>query len=368
MKKWIIAAAVLCVLAVGLVAAMLMLRGGGGGNYMHVYFYDPYARQLTAEGRPMPHGEMRLYRAVGYLRGGPGRPGALVNTWPEALAPETGYLISALKLQGPMLYAFFTPVYHEMVPLERSLFKAAFIHTMRSLPGISDITISVTLDHEFAFEMLMLQLIEPEEDYENDYEDEPELPYTPLIIYDSSHAGVLISPLTPPISPHLIHAYYTFRHLHFVDNSGIGLVVEAQVVPDVNFREEQRATHMLEVLIAGPTQEGLMTLIPPETRVIDVQFTETDIFVNLSGDFAARFMSQDLAYLMVYSIVNSLLAEFPRHIRVHFFIETELVEQFNGIEDFTRAFEMDNTRLLSYIEARRLEMEMEEDEYPEDYE
>ena len=361
MRKWYIAGAGLAVLMFALLVVLLVTGDGDNDNHIYVYFFNPYTRQMQAEVRPLPEEGFQIQQVIKYLSSDPVRSGSLVSTWPMELAPEPEDLVSAVKLEASTLYAFFTPVFHDMLPLEQSLFKAAFIHTMSSLPSVSDIVILVTEDYVYAFEILMHSLaVEDDEDAEDTpNEDDDYVPYMPLIIYDSSHAGVLIDPLDPPISPHWIDNY-AFNHLHFVDSTGSGLVVESYTVRDVIRQDEQLAMVMLELLIEGPRQEGALALIPSETRVLDVEIVLHDMFVNLSGDFMTRFTSgQELAYLMIYSIVNTLIAEFPTLTRVHFLIDNLQIEQFHGVENFDLGFVRNDALLLSYIEAQRYAYEYE---------
>ena len=362
MKKWIIAAAGLSVTVLALLVAFLLVRDGGNDNRIYVYFFNPYTRQMQAEIRPLPE-ENQAQRVVEYLYSEPVRTGTLVNLWPRELAPRPEDLVSAVKHQDSTLFAFFTPVFHEMRPLDQSLFKAAFIHTMNSLPSVSDIKILVSDNYEYAFEALMRNL-SAEDDLQD--EDGEDIPYMPLVIYDSSHAGIFIDPLELPISPHWIDETYTFD-TYFVDSTGTGLVVESRRVYDVNRQNDLMAIEVLELLISGPQQEGALSLIPSETRVLNVDIILTDIFVNLSSDFERFIGSTELAELMVYSIVNTLLAEFsPSQTRVHFLIDTQQVEEFHGIENFHIGFERNDKLLLSYIEAQRYAYEYEYG--PEEYE
>jgi len=364
-KKWTaIGVAVVLIGAIGLIS-LLLNRSGNDAGYINVYFFDPVGMQMEAEARPLPEGDSQLHDVIMYLHTGP-KVGTLSSTWPVELAPQPEDLVSAVILEDSTLFAFFTPVFHEMAPLNQSLFKAAFIHTIGGLPLVSDITILVTDDYGHAFETIMRDLLEEDEQYGDNGEDHTT--YMPLIIYDSSHAGVLLNPLDPPISPQWI-TDRTFNHLHFVDATGTGLVVETYFAQDVNMQFERMAQYALDLLIAGPRQEGAVTLIPSETRIIRIEFDGSDIYVNLSNDFVTRFNgTKEHADLMIHSIVNTLLAEFSAQTRVFFLIETQPLEQFHGIEDFHTGFTRNNTLLLSYIEALAAYMEDNEYEHEEDAE
>ena len=368
-RKWVaIGAAVLLTITIG-VASLILTRSGNDVGQINVYFFNPAAMKMEAVARPLPEGDSQLQEVIRYLHSGPGTA-ALSTTWPVELAPLPDDLISAVKLEDSTLFAFLTPVFHEMTPLNQSLFKAAFIHTLIGLPSVSDITILVTEDYGHAFEMIMRDLYEDNESVIN--HDEDYTPYRPLIIYDISHAGVLFYPLDPPISPQNI-VDHAFNHLHFVDATGTGLVVEAYLALNTNMQLERRARSALYLLIDGPRQEGTLSLVPPETRILrlDIDINNIDIYVNLSNDFVTRFQfsgNKELTNLMIHSIVNTLAGEVNEHARVHFLIEGQQFEQFHLVEDFHTAFMRDTTLLLSYIEAMaEIEAEaMDAYEYDED--
>ncbi|MCL2378212.1 MAG: GerMN domain-containing protein [Defluviitaleaceae bacterium] len=361
-KKWSIVTVVLIVVAVGL-GAFILSRGSSDSGQVNVYFFNPTARRLEAEGRNLSGGGSHAHDVIGHLHFGPVGSAALVNTWPYELAPQPEDLIPSVYMDGSTLIAFFSPVFHEMVPLEQSLFKSAFIHTMQGLPAVSEIQIVVTENYDQAFEMIMRDLSdETGSEAQSQVYDEYYTPYEPLIIYDSNHAGVLLDPLDPPISPTWIDDY-TFNHLHFIDATGTGLVLETYFAEDIVRWDEELARYALQLLIYGPRHEGAISLIPPETRVLNLEIVGSDIYVNLSGDFVTRFVggSRELAELTIYSIVNTLIAELrpPGSPRVFFLIDTQQLEEFHGVEDFHTYFVLNNALLLSYIEA----MEDEQEDY-----
>ena len=363
-KKWIIAGAALFVLLiVGIVASLA--RNGSNTNSIYVYYFNPVALRLEPEARPMPEGEFPAREVIGFLHSSPRRAGNLSTTWPLELAPQPEDLVSAVVMEDSTLIAFFSPVFHEIAPLDRSLFKTAFIHTMGGLPGVDEIKILVTEDYAYASERLIQMLEEVESGEENDDE---YLPYIPLIIYDSNHPGIFMDPLELPISPHRI-ANRVFNNLHFVDATGIGLVVATFDALEIDQQYEQLVVEILEILIDGQRQEGVLALIPPETEVLNVDVDLGNIVINLNSDFVTRFAfpgNSSLANLMIYSIVNTLAAELHHHtIRVNFLIEMEPLEDFHGVENFHLTFQRDLTLLLSYIEAQS-EYDPYDDYTPED--
>ena len=348
LKKWLLVGAVIFVLVITGIVAFIMIRNSGADNQINIYFFNSVAMRMEAETRPLVDEDTQIQAVIGHLHSGPARLSSLTSTWPQELAPQTEDLISAAIMEDSTLFVFLLPIFNYMQPLDQSLFKAALIHSLRSLPVVNDIKIVITSDHRHAFDILT-----QDEDSDGDeYE-----PYAPLVIYDSSHPGVLIDPFDPPISPHWIDDY-TFTHLHFVDITGTGLVVESYEATGINRQPADLAISALELLIDGPRHEESLALIPPETRILNVEIDNNDIYVNLSSDFVTRFVgTTEMAELMIYSIVNTLLAEVSALSRVHFLIDTQQVEQFHEFEDFHMYFTRDNTRMLSYILEREAEAE-----------
>ena len=360
LKKWgAIAIGVLIAGAIGIVGLIALSRGGNAANQIDVYFFNPTARRMEAEARQLPEGNFQVRDVIGYLHTGPVRSVALVNTWPLELAQQPEDLISSVVLEDSTLFAFFSPVFYDMAALEQSLFKAAFINTMQGIPSISDITIIVTDNYSYAYEAVMRSLQEGEGDTQTGDYDENDTPYMPLVIYDNTHAGVLLDPLDPPISPGWIEDV-TFNYLHFVDTTGTGLVVETHYAEDIDRRPQSLAEYALQFLIDGSRQEGVLSLIPPETRILNLEIIDSDVYVNLSIDFVNRFTGgQELAGLMIQSIVNTLIAELRSPTRVFFWIETQQLEEFHGVPDFNTYFVRDNTMMLAYIEALGYEYDYE---------
>ena len=334
MKKWLILGFLLCLIGLLALGALFLFQRSNNDNHIYVYYFNPSAGRLEAEARPLPEGDNQIKRVVRYLRLGP-QSGQLVSTWPGELAPEPEDLLQAVILEESALLVFFSTVFNEIPPLNRSLFKAAFIYTMESLPFVSDIKILVTDNYEYAYDILMLSLTAEEGEY---------VPYVPWLIYDGS-PGVYNDPF---VSPTFVTSH-TFSNLYFVDASGAGLFVAEYDAIEVIRQREQEARYALELLITRPRLEGALTVIPPETRVREIEFDGSDIYVDLSSDFMTRFTTgnTELAKLMIYSIVNTLIAETVAT-RVFFLIDAQIVENFHGIEDFHLAFMRNDTLLLSY--------------------
>jgi len=342
MTKWFVTAAGLGIIALAVLVLILVSCRGNSENIFYVYHFNPSAQRLEAEARRMPTEGSLIEAAVMFMNAGP-LSGSLASTWPYDYAPLPEDLFHGIIPEGSMLLAFIKPVFHDMPPLAQSLFKGTFVLTMESLverafPHITDIKILVTDNHQNAFETLMISLTAQEGE---------EIPDVPWLIYD----GTASISNDPPLGQSLITPW-TFNNLHFVDETGTGLIVKTHESEEVDFHQEERARYALLLLINDLRPESAIFPIPSETVIHDVIIDGGDIFVNFSADFMSRFVGgHALAELMIYSIVNTLTIEFTPN-RVHFLIDEQQYESFHGIGDFDLPFERDDTFLLSYIHER----------------
>lgn len=97
---------------------------------------------------------------------------------------------------------------------------------------------------------------------------------------------------------------------------------------------------VLEALMAGSDCEGIVSVIPSQTKINSVKTADGTCTVDLSGDFAdGNFSGNADRTLAVYSIVNSL-AELDGVENVQFLIDGEKQEIFGDFL-FDEPFEAD---------------------------
>ena len=356
MVRFIISVSVSMVLIIGLIV-FFMYRRSDNDNHIYVYYFNPVELNLEAVSRPLPSPENMLQETIAYLHSGPVF-GPLFSTWPRDIAPQPEDLVSYVYVKDDTLIAFFTTVFYEMAPLDQSLFKTSFIHTMMSLPNVSEITIFVTDNYRYALEKVLHNLSA------GDGEDEYEY-YVAGQIFDGT-PGVYND---PPISPVRV-VERIFTGLHFVDPTGTSLI-RGEYEGAFDSQEEQLAIQVLELLISLPDEEyfDVLPVIPPETTVRDLEIIYllnledeegntinlTNIHIDLSSDFMTRFaFNTQIAELMIYSIVNTLtevvtvnVPSSNNEVRVFFLIDTQPVEDFHGVSDFHTYFKPDDSFLQS---------------------
>ncbi|WP_069997937.1 GerMN domain-containing protein [Cellulosilyticum sp. I15G10I2] len=97
--------------------------------------------------------------------------------------------------------------------------------------------------------------------------------------------------------------------------------------------------YIIDELIKGPQQEGLLPTIPKETIVNDVNTKEGVCQVDLSFDVKSKhFTSPESKALMIYSIVNAL-TELPKIQKVAFLIDGKKEIEFSKDIDLSEFFE-----------------------------
>ncbi len=130
---------------------------------------------------------------------------------------------------------------------------------------------------------------------------------------------------------------YAILKLHFANVDGTDLIVEERLV-EISANQAREKT-ILELLIAGPLEEGHQKTIPAETKVREVTTTsDGTCYVNLSQDFLTRQNRTEASELLtVYSIVNSL-CELDHVDKVQFLFEGEKLDDHKGTIDFKTPF------------------------------
>lgn len=186
-----------------------------------------------------------------------------------ALADKVVY--QGYKQQDMVLYLYFDNNYTSMQSYREILCRAALARTMTQIPGI---------------------------DYINIYSGDQ-----PLLDMNGAPVGML-SPTDFVDGISDVNAFErTELTLYFTDVTGEKLHAEKrEVVHNINTSVERV---ILEELIGGPEQPGLMPTLDPGTKILNVAVNENVCYIN----FDSTFLSNPLEvkeYIPIYSIVNSL--------------------------------------------------------------
>ena len=124
------------------------------------------------------------------------------------------------------------------------------------------------------------------------------------------------------------------------------LIEDREVVYSADLARQART--VVEELIKGP-QKGLAATLPADTRVIDSFVTAAGVaYVDLSKEAGTKHPGGSRGELLtVYSIVNSLAANFPAVKRVQILVEDRQVSTLAGHVDLTRPLHADMTFLAT---------------------
>ena len=129
-----------------------------------------------------------------------------------------------------------------------------------------------------------------------------------------------------------------------------GLVMEERAVPFSGDLAAQLKAVVAE-LVQG-SKAGLLPTLPPETKVLEVFVSARGVaYVDLSKEAAGSGGGSHDELLSVYSIVNSLTANFPAVKRVQILVDDRPVETLAGHVDLTRPLTADMTLLASVTVA-----------------
>jgi len=279
-----------------------------------IYFYNASKGRLEAEYRELPLGE-QVAAALYELVDGP-RSHALARIWPANT--QTHELVTAFYIQDGVLVVELSDLYEEMPPTDEILFRSAFTLTMTALPHIESVL----------FRTSSAEWQESAEEIANN----------PTIASTQRHSEMF--------------------KLFFVDESGEGLITEDYFVADV--QHHRRTQHLLETLIElQGTTEGVLPLIPPETKVrrvlIDRGRNSPGIYVVFSAEFHSRFSGTTAqARMMLQSIAHTVLEHNDQQ-QVFFLIASERRDEFHGVTDFNLGFTRDETVMMGYVEPREEE-------------
>ena len=122
----------------------------------------------------------------------------------------------------------------------------------------------------------------------------------------------------------------TMISLYFVNPENNDLAPEARKIDAKNLLENPYK-FILELLINGPKNEKLYSIIPEGTKVNNATLNNDVVVVDLSKEFIENQESAEKASLSIYSIVNTL-TELNEVNAVKILIEGEENKVFNNIE------------------------------------
>lgn len=175
------------------------------------------------------------------------------------------------KKEDIVLYLYFDNNYTSMKPTREVLCRAALAKTLTQIPGIEYINI-----------------------YSGDQ---------PLMNRNGMPVGMIASSdIVDSISD--VNAYERAElTLYFTDAAGEKLYAEKREVVHNIYTSAEKV--VLEELIGGPEQPGLMPILDPSVKLLNVSVNENVCYLNFDGTFLSNSLEVK-DYIPIYSIVNSL--------------------------------------------------------------
>lgn len=124
--------------------------------------------------------------------------------------------------------------------------------------------------------------------------------------------------------------------LYFKGNEAMKLEKEYRNVSMKRIAENMAKT-VVEELLKGPTNEELHSVIPADTKLLNVESQENTVILDLSNEFIEKQEGESNALLAIYSIVNSL-TEITEIEQVKFLINGKEKERFKDYFEFDKPF------------------------------
>lgn len=124
--------------------------------------------------------------------------------------------------------------------------------------------------------------------------------------------------------------------LYFKGNEAMNLEKEYRNVSMKRIAENMAKT-VVEELLKGPTNEELHSLIPVDTKLLNIESQENTVILDLSNEFIEKQEGESNALLAIYSIVNSL-TEITEIEQVKFLINGKEMERFKDYFEFDKPF------------------------------
>ena len=124
----------------------------------------------------------------------------------------------------------------------------------------------------------------------------------------------------------------TMVSLYFYNNETGELMSEARLIDAVELLENPYYT-LVQLLIDGPKNSNLKTLMPEGVKVNSATIIDNCVTLDMSSEFLNHTEDEDLKNKMIYSIVNTL-TELTEVESVKFMIDGEENAEFN--ENYVR--------------------------------
>jgi len=161
----------------------------------------------------------------------------------------------------------------------------------------------------------------------------------------ADESGAAATPAAAGDDPAAVEQKISVKLFFLAPDQPALLIEDREVAYSADLARQVRT--VVEELVKGP-QKGLVGTLPAETKVIDSFVTSAGTaYVDLSKEAAQKHPGGSKGELLsVYSVVNSLTANFPAVKRVQIVVEDRQVPTLAGHVDLTRPLSSDMTFLV----------------------
>ena len=126
--------------------------------------------------------------------------------------------------------------------------------------------------------------------------------------------------------------------------------VERKIIINDNRNINDQIRKIIQELIKGPQTSSFLSTLPPQTKLRAVYTREDVIYVDFSSSLIENHPGGTSAELVsIYSIVNTLLENFPSYSRVQILIEGKPHSTLAGHIDIRQPFRK-NTKIIKTTE------------------
>jgi len=130
-------------------------------------------------------------------------------------------------------------------------------------------------------------------------------------------------PLIPPQGMRMVRLYFSSPDEEYLSPQEREIVTSPQMIEEIK--------EIMEELIKGPEDVSLSPTLPPETKVRAVFVKDEYIYIDLNFSSGKKHPGGSTGELLtIYSIVNTLLVNFPSQSKVQILIQGKSVETLAG--------------------------------------
>ncbi len=319
-KKVFIAGIVIFIIAAAAIIFSICANTENDKGTVNIYFLNSVTNEICSEKRIIENGEELLENGqnrefvnavLNEMIKGPKNTG-LTSTFPENIEILECSFINDDK-NGNTVEINFSNAYNSLTDSQELICRGAIVKTLTELNFVKSINIFV--------------------------DGKPILRNNGETVGDLNNSDIK---LNPSISPYRTDNLTVT--LYFADENAMVLCPENRII-EIN--EKQNVENkIVEELINGPENEALYSVIPPETKINNINTEGGICFVDLSGDFISKHNGGSAGEIMtIYSIVNSL-TELDYVKQVQFLIDGVKVNSLTGHVDFSKTFERNESLII----------------------